>query len=74
MILHGEPMTWTWQDVDEIALDLVERYPNLDPLSVTLSDLHKMVTELPTFDDDTQASNEKILEAIQAAWYDEYED
>jgi FeS assembly protein IscX len=67
-------MTRTWQDIDEIALDLVETYPNLDPLTVKLGDLHKMVIELPTFDDDPQASNEKILEAIQAAWYDEFED
>jgi len=33
-----------------------------------------MVTELPTFGDDPAAANDKILEAIQAAWYDEFED
>jgi FeS assembly protein IscX len=30
------------------------------------------VTELPGFADDAKASNEKILEAIQMAWLDEY--
>ena len=67
-------MKWTWRDVDEIALDLVERHPALDPLTVTLPDMKKMILELPTFADDPHASTEKILEAIQAAWYDEYED
>lgn len=65
---------WTWRDIDDIALDLVERYPTIDPLTVKLPDLKKMVTELPTFDDSPEAVNDKILEAIQAAWYDEFED
>jgi len=30
------------------------------------------VTELPGFGDDPKASNEKVLEAIQMAWLDEY--
>lgn len=65
---------WTWRDVDNIALDLVERYPTLDPLTVKLPELKKMVTELPTFADNPEAVSDKILEAIQAAWYDEFED
>ena len=65
---------WTWRDIDDIALDLVERYPTLDPLSVKLPDLKRMVTELSTFSDDPDAVSDKILEAIQAAWYDEFED
>jgi FeS assembly protein IscX len=31
------------------------------------------VTELPVFEDDPNRSNEKILEAIQAAWIEERE-
>lgn len=65
---------WTWRDVDDIALDLVERYPALDPLAVKLPELKQMVTGLPTFADDPEAASDKILEAIQAAWYDEFED
>lgn len=65
---------WTWHDVDDIALDLVEKYPYLDPLTVKLPELKKMVTELATFGDNPEAANDKILEAIQSAWYDEYED
>ncbi len=67
-------MTRTWRDVDEIALDLVERYPNRDPLSVKLPELKQLVLALPEFSDAPDAANEKILEEIQAAWYDEFED
>ncbi len=67
-------MKWTWNDVDEIALDLVERYPGPDPLTVTLPELRKMVLELPSFGDEPDAVTDKLLEEIQAAWYDEFED
>ena len=67
-------MKWTWRDVDAIAVDLVDQYPNIDPLSVNLEDLKKMVEKLPTFGDDPAAANDVILESIQAAWYDEFED
>lgn len=70
----GKMTRWTWRDVDDIALDLIEQYPNTDPLTVQLDQLRKMVTELPTFGDDPDASTQTILEAIQAAWYDEFED
>lgn len=67
-------MKWTWRDVDDIALDLVERHPNLDPMSVNLEELKKLVIELPAFGDNPEASTQRTLEAIQAAWYDEFED
>ena len=61
----------TWHDVVEIGIALHERFPDLDPLSVRFTDLHKWVRDLPGFDDDPNKSNEKILEAIQMAWLDE---
>jgi FeS assembly protein IscX len=67
-------MKRTWRDIDEIALDLVERHPNVDPLSVKLTELKKLVMDLPSFGDEPGAATEKTLEAIQAAWYDEFED
>jgi FeS assembly protein IscX len=67
-------MKLTWQDVDEIALDLVERYPQVDPLTVKFPELKTMVTSLPTFGDDPASVTDTLLEAIQAAWYDEFED
>jgi FeS assembly protein IscX len=68
------PTKWTWRDADEIALDLVERHPVTDPLTVTLPELKRLVLELPSFHDDPDAATDKVLENIQAAWYDEYED
>ena len=62
----------TWRDYEDIAIALSEGHPDLDPLSVRFTDLHRWVTELPGFTDDPKASNEKILEAIQMAWLDEY--
>ena len=65
-------MALTWQDAEDIALALVERFPNTDPLTVRFTDLHRWVTELPGFVDDVKASTEGKLEAIQMAWLEEY--
>jgi FeS assembly protein IscX len=62
----------TWRDTEDIAIALTERHPERDPLTVRFTDLHRYVTELPEFRDDPKASNEKLLEAIQMAWLDEY--
>ena len=62
-----------WDDVEDIALMLLEKYPDKDPLSIRFTDLHKWVVELEGFDDDPANSNEKKLEAIQMAWYEEYQ-
>jgi FeS assembly protein IscX len=62
----------TWRDVEDIGIALIEQHPEIDPLTVRFTDLHRWVTELPGFGDDPKASNEKILEAIQMAWLDEY--
>ena len=61
-----------WRDSEDIGIALSETFPELDPLTVRFTDLHRYVTELPGFRDDPKASNEKILEAIQMAWLDEY--
>jgi FeS assembly protein IscX len=63
-----------WTDVREIAIALAERHPDVKPLAVRFTDLHRWVRELPGFADDPAKSNEKILEAIQMAWLDEVED
>jgi FeS assembly protein IscX len=62
----------TWRDTEDIAIALSEGHLDLDPLTVRFTDLHRWVTELPGFTDDPKGSNEKILEAIQMAWLDEY--
>lgn len=65
-------MALKWQDSEDIALELFEKFPNLDPLTVRFTDLHRYITELPNFQDDPKKSSEGILEAIQMAWYEEY--
>ena len=64
----------TWNDAEEIGIQLQEKFPDVDPLTVRFTDLHKKVTELEGFGDDPGKSNESKLEAIQMAWYDEYKD
>lgn len=64
----------TWNDFEDIGIALYEAHPDIDPLTVRFTDLHRMVTELPGFDDDPMASNEAKLEAIQMAWYEEWKD
>ena len=62
----------SWRDAEDIGIALAARFPDLDPLTVRFTDLQRWVTELSGFADDPKASNEKILEAIQMAWLDEY--
>ena len=67
-------MELDWNDVEDIALQLMERHPEVDPLNVRFTDLHKWVREIPGFVGNPEKSNEKILEAIQMAWHEEYQD
>ena len=60
-----------WTDVREIAIELAEAHPEIDPLTLRFTDLHNWVVELEDFDDDHNHGGEKVLEAIQMAWIDE---
>jgi FeS assembly protein IscX len=60
-----------WTDVQDIAIELEERHPEVDNVNLRFTDLHRWVMELPDFADDPNRSNEKILEAIQSAWIEE---
>lgn len=64
-------MKITWSDILEIAIELSETYPEVNPQWISFPDLHKKICNLKNFDDNPQNSNEKILEAIQMAWMDE---
>ncbi len=63
-----------WTDAEDIAVALTEKFPGLDPLTVRFTDLREKVLALDEFDDDPKVSNEPKLEAIQMAWYEEYQD
>lgn len=61
-----------WTDAEDVADRLFEARPDLDPLSVRFTDLHRWVTELTDFADDPKESSEGKLEAIQMAWLERY--
>ena len=65
-------MSLGWRDAEDIGIALSEKYPDVDPLTVRFTDLHRWVTELDDFGDDPKASSESVLEKIQMAWLDEY--
>jgi FeS assembly protein IscX len=62
-----------WTDVQQIAIELEEQHPDVDPVTVRFTDLHNWVLELDGFADDPKRSGERILEAIQQAWIAERE-
>ncbi len=62
-----------WKDLEEIGLQLHAAQPTVDPLTVRFTDLHRQVCALPGFVGDPKKSNEKVLEAIQMAWLDEFQ-
>jgi FeS assembly protein IscX len=63
-----------WDDAEDLGIMLSEKFPDQNPLEVRFTELHKMITELPTFVDDPKASTEGKLESIQMAWYEEWQD
>jgi FeS assembly protein IscX len=67
------PTQFTWDSAEDLGLMLADKYPQQNPLEVRFTELHKMVTSLPEFVDDPQKSNEGKLEAIQMAWYEQWE-
>ena len=67
--------TFSWTDIEDIALSLCEAHPDREPLTVRFTELRAMVESLEDFQPlPGQSVNEQILEAIQAAWYEEHED
>ncbi len=60
-----------WTDTQDIAIALLEKFPDTDPSTVNFVDLYQWVMQLEGFDDDPKRCGEKILEAIQATWIDE---
>ncbi len=65
-------MNLDWIDVTDIAIELFEIFPDLDPQWISFPDLHQKILSLDNFIGEPNRSNEKILEAIQQAWIEEY--
>ena len=64
-------MSLQWIDSLDIAIELSEKFPEVDPRTIRFTDLREWIIELETFDDDPNHCSEKILEAIQMCWIDE---
>ncbi len=64
-------MSLKWTDVLDIAIELDEKYPDIDPQFVNFVDLRNWVMQLDEFDDDPEHCGERILEGIQLAWIEE---
>ena len=60
-----------WTEVQEIAIQLAEQHPDVDPRTVNFVSLRNWVMALPEFDDLPERCGEKILEAIQSNWIEE---
>lgn len=63
-----------WDDTVDLGIALADKYRDLNPLEISLTDVHRYVMQLPTFADDPTDSDDTKLEAIQQAWHDEWED
>jgi FeS assembly protein IscX len=64
----------TWADAEDLGIALHEKMPDVDPLTVRFTDLHRWVLDLEDFEDAPQNSTEGKLEAIQMAWLEAYQD
>ncbi|GGP21273.1 MULTISPECIES: Fe-S cluster assembly protein IscX [Silvimonas] len=60
-----------WTDTHDIAIELADRFPEIDPRTIRFTDLMEWVMALDDFDDEPSRCGERILEAIQAAWIEE---
>ena len=60
-----------WTDTNDIAIELYETHPDVDPMTLRFTELREWVMALDEFDDDPDRCGERILEAIQLAWLEE---
>ncbi len=67
-------MAFGWDDVEDIAEALIQAHPEVDPLKVRLTDLHKWIVDFPDFVGDPNGGSETCLEAIQKVWSREITD
>lgn len=68
------PQELNWDTAEDVGILLAEKFPDMDPLAVRFTDLYKYVLALDGFKGDPSGSNEGKLEAIQMAWYEEFQD
>ena len=60
-----------WTDSLEIAINLSDKFPDVDPKTINFVDLRNMVMGLDEFEEGESKCGEMVLEAIQINWIDE---
>lgn len=68
------PERLTWDDAGKIGVLLARKHPELSPLATHLDELRRLVMDLPEFQGASTTGDKSKLEAIQAAWNDEFLD
>ncbi|MGF1699220.1 Fe-S cluster assembly protein IscX [Photobacterium makurazakiensis] len=64
-------MNLKWIDSRELAIELSERHPDVDPNTIRFTDLRDWILDLDAFDDDPNHCSERVLEAVQMCWIEE---
>ncbi len=62
-----------WSDTEDIAFELIDKYPQIDPTKLSLQDIQRRVTGLTSFSGPAKVDSE-VLESIQQIWYEERTD
>ncbi|MCQ1057029.1 Fe-S cluster assembly protein IscX [Photobacterium sp. DNB23_23_1] len=60
-----------WIDSRELAIELSEQHPDVDPVTLRFTDLREWILALEAFDDDPEHCSERVLEAVQMYWIEE---
>ncbi|HNR97684.1 MAG TPA: Fe-S cluster assembly protein IscX [Anaerolineae bacterium] len=59
-----------WHDFGRMVRALFGAYPDAEPMELSLTQIFRMILQLPGFDDDHEAVNEDQLEKLQMAWHE----
>ncbi|WP_305420281.1 Fe-S cluster assembly protein IscX [Photobacterium leiognathi] len=66
-------MSLKWTDSLDIAIELFEKYPDIDPTQIRFTELREWILALDEFDDEPSYCSERVLEAVQMCWIEEAE-
>ena len=67
-------MALDWKASIAIGEALFDEHPAVHPLRVRFTDLVAWIVALEEFSGQAEAATEKVLEAIQMVWWEEYKD
>ncbi len=71
--MDDETQPLYWEPTFEVALALIQTYPNFDIESIGMKQLKDMIIALPNFADDPGIASEELLRGILNEWYEEQE-